>query len=118
MSINLKRQLKDIQNEADKIIHGKPSLVDVRNFQKYSDEMKKYIRKHSTNTNVLKKLGEIPMVIDLEEEKKEGFFTIIFVYFLGFFLFWFIRNSKINKSKQLVKQAKSVYASIEFLNVE
>lgn len=44
MEKNFKRQLKDIQNEASKLLSERPSQVDIKNFQKYSGEMVKSFR--------------------------------------------------------------------------
>lgn len=112
MNKNFSRQLKDIQNEADKLIHGKPSLMDIKNFQKYSDEMVNYIRKYTDDPNVLAKVSEIPKIIELKDDSKSSLVTFLISGPWGFL---FRETQKINEALSIVNEVKSIYSSISFL---
>jgi len=113
MQHNFSRRLRDIQNEADKLIHGSPSLVDINNFQKYTDEMIRYIGERSTNPEILERLQTIPRIIDLKTSTQKG---VLKTLLTGAFGFLFSESKEISRALEIVPQVKATFSSIEFLN--
>ena len=103
------RQLNDILSQIERILSGTDDFETIENFANYSEELKAYLRKHSTNSMILERVEQIP-VIDLQAGKS----------FLGFLLVSSLaeryREYAIRKKAlQDIKQAQGLYSSIQFL---
>ncbi len=108
----LRRQLVDIQVQADRIINGKPSFEEVRNFCDYSEELKAFIAENITEEMVLKVLDDIPKV-DLTSAKiKAGLLGAVLGGIAGPV---FAERQKIRYAVKEIRNIKDRYSSIEFL---
>lgn len=110
MNNNLNRSLNDIQMQADHIINSNPSLSQVKSFEHYSNELKKYIIEHAPHPEAIARLEEIPEIIDSSPTK--GCFPL---FFFGSFNFYFHEQREIEYAKVKIARIKSIYASIDFI---
>lgn len=108
---NLLRQLKDIQNQADQLLKGKPGIVEVQNFIKYSDELKKYLENEVDLEEMNYLIKDIPTInIDAMMPK-----TWIVAFTPSIFSSFFYERRIVDQALTDIDIAKSKYASIEFI---
>lgn len=112
MTSNLFRSLTDIQNQADFILNGDPSIKDIEDFQKYAFELRKYILKHSSSTEVADRLHKLPQVIDSGSASNVGFLGFLMT---GPLSFMFKEKEQISAAKVKVAEHRSIFSSIEFI---
>lgn len=112
MKTNILRQVKDIQYQADKILNGKPSITDVKNFGKYSQEIKKSLIETVDIPMVIELINDIPEFDIPDFDVRTGFLALILPKFFGP---WYYENSVVEEAKSDVRIALGKYASIEFI---
>lgn len=111
------RQIKDIQVQADRIINDRPALENIYEFGNYSKQIKKYLLQNVKDKMILDYVLQIP---DVEEELDTGSFstgflnTLIFIT-AGWLLMYFRERRKVEHGKDIVRDIRGKYASIEFL---
>ncbi len=108
-NIALLRQLKDIQYQAAKLVKGNPSIVDIDNFRKYSNELVHYLQEHIDLVEIIPLIDDIPSLKEVEKElqSKMGF---------AFGLrSWSRQRRIIAQAQQDIQIAQGKYASIEFI---
>ena len=108
---NLLRQLKDIQNQADQLLKGRPGIVEVQNFIKYSDELKKYLVNEVDLEEMSYLINEIPN-IQVRKMMPINWITILTP---SIFSSWFYERNIVAEALEDIRIAKSKYASIEFI---
>ena len=69
MDSSVRRQIKDIQFQAERLIKGRPSLVEVKEFNQYNEELKKYLLSHLKEPDLIERVRQIPGI--LEESSSE-----------------------------------------------
>ncbi len=111
MHNNLLRQLKDIQYQAEKLQSSNPSIIDIENFKKYSDELKVYLIKNVDLGEMNYLINEIPD-IKLKDKKNELFMLAIAPKVLKTY---FREKKQVKQALQKISICKSKYASIEFI---
>lgn len=112
---NTGRQLKDIASQANRILNYDVSLEEVKNFAKYSVELKNYLIANSEDELVLKLAREIP---DLETELgRKSAFEVVTDVVVSLFAssFSYSETRQINKAKPIIREIQGKYASIEFV---
>lgn len=111
------RQIKDIQVQADRIISDRPGLENIYEFGKYSKQIKKYLLENVKDEMVLGYVRQIP---DLEEEidnpqVSSGIVSVILFVIAGWLLLYFRERRRVDHGKDIVRDIRGKYASIEFL---
>lgn len=111
------RQIKDIQVQADRIISDRPGLENIYEFGKYSKQIKKYLLENVKDEMVLGYVRQIP---DLEEEidnpqVSSGILSVILFVIAGWLLLYFRERRRVDHGKDIVRDIRGKYASIEFL---
>jgi len=109
--LNFSRQLKDIQIQAENISKGKPSVSDIENFTKYSDELKAMLSENVDIDFVQNLITEIPSIQRSETHIKKGIFASLF----GVLGFMGQEDRFIQEAKSTIETIRGKYASIEFV---
>lgn len=113
----LKRQLRDIQIQADKLLNSHPEMEDIETFVRYSDELCHYLLLHTSDSFVIEKVLEVPRFEDLEG-KNIGFsalMTILIVLSLGLLMAYAREQQRISAALNVVRDIRGKFGSIEFL---
>lgn len=64
MNANARRQIKDIQFRAERLINGSPTIDDIEEFDQYNEELKKYLISNLLDTELIERVKQIPRVLD------------------------------------------------------
>ena len=81
MTSSVFRQIRDIQNQASKLVEEKPSLEDLEEFSRYNEEMKLYLVKNVEHEEIMKHVQSIPNVLDVEDDTPS--FPVFVMLILG-----------------------------------
>lgn len=119
-SANLFRQLKDIQLQADKITRNKIDQNELTFFNNYNEEIKTYLKHHIKDSEVLMYVNEIPDVLGDSNKYAIPILLLITIGILTVGIGAIIAVHVINyqylkKIQSNIAEARSKYASIEFL---
>ena len=106
------RQLKDIISQANRILDGNSSSIEIENFAKYSNELKGFISKNISNEEILNLNKEIPHINYKRNRIKIWFILILPYWLIILYLDYYARK----KSLDEIKTSRNKYASIEFLS--
>lgn len=118
MKPTVKRQLKDIQVQADRLISGDHSSEDLENFGNYSNELKNYLIENISDDFILEKLNEIPNIDDFDTITKTTTgigFTILAVITFGISVSYLREQKRNTEMMNNVRDIRGKYGSIEFL---
>jgi len=109
MNPNARRQLKDIQVRADRLINGSPTLSDIEEFDQYNEELKQYLLATLTDPELLERVQKIPKILDDTDNKLvvRGVFSAILAMFASSLVMYFqerqqIENSRVQSGKRRV----------------
>jgi len=112
---NIIRQITDIQNQAERLIKRKSSLVEIEQFADYSSEIKLFLIKYIDEDFILKHVHEIPDLNLHESDSKPGLFDLI-IYSFNFGLGAYSKERrKADKALKTVRDIRGKYASLEFM---
>ena len=112
---NIIRQITDIQNQAERLIKLKSSLVEIEKFADYSSEIKLFLIKYIDEDFILKHVHEIPDLNLHESDSKPGLFDLI-IYSFNFGLGAYSKERrKADKALKTVRDIRGKYASLEFM---
>jgi hypothetical protein len=64
MNPNVRRQLKDIQFQAERLINERPSIEDIEAFDRYNEELKNYLLNNLNDPELLQRVRQIPRVLE------------------------------------------------------
>lgn len=117
MSSSIRRQLKDIQVQADKLISSSPSLEEIMEFGSYSKELKNYLLKNIKEDFIIDKLNEIPDVdeYDSSDKVKTGIFTVISGLVSMGAMGYAKRRREAELALNNVREIRGKFASVEFM---
>lgn len=119
MDSSTKRQIKDIQFRAEKLINDRPSLSEIEDFDKYNEELKAFLLKNLTDPELLDRVAGIPRILD--ETKSQAATRNIIVTILATFttglVTYFQNRQRVENALSNIHEARGKYASIEFLSV-
>ena len=116
--MNINRQLKDIQSQADKLLSGSPSIDEIEAFDRYNDELKSFLTEHLEEEELLARINAIPSILDelSTENISKNIITVILSFFFSWAISYYRSQQIINKAISNIHDAKGKYASIEFLS--
>ncbi|MCE2998106.1 MAG: hypothetical protein ACK5RG_21375 [Cyclobacteriaceae bacterium] len=121
MTSSVFRQIRDIQNQAGKLVEEKPSLEDLEEFSRYNEEMKLYLVKNVEHEEIMKHVQSIPNVFDVEDDTPS--FPVFVMLILGiltigssYFYFKHLEEARqISLIQDQIREVQGKYATLEFL---
>ncbi len=115
--MNISRQLKDIQHQADRLLNGQPQMEDIIQFDKYNEEMKMFLIGHFEEEELINRVQKIPIVLEEEptETVSRNILSAILLFLVSWAVTYFQERQKIDNALSRIHEAKGNYASIEFL---
>lgn len=121
MTLNLNRQLKDVQYQADKLISGTPEPEAIESFDNYCRELKEYIIHNVKEVDIVRLAQEIPEIHDVEDSKRKMSFIALIVLGLltlgisALYLSYVANMRRTTLIQNNIQTARGKFASIEFL---
>jgi hypothetical protein len=115
MNSNARRQIKDIQFRAERLINGSPTINDIEEFDQYNDELKKYLLDTLTDADLVDRVKQIPKILDESDGQiaARGILTAFFAMFASGLVTYFQDRQRIENSKHAIREARGAYATIE-----
>ena len=116
MDINARRQIKDVQFRAERLINGSPTINDIEEFDQYNEELKKYLISNLTEPELVERVRQIPKVLEASDSQvaTRGVVSALLTMFASAFVTYFQERHRIENSKDAITEARGAYASIEF----
>lgn len=113
-----RRQIKDIQYRADRIINGRPSLVEIEEFDEYNEELRRFLLEKLEDPELIARVKAIPRIMDETEAQTttRNFIMSILAAFSSGVVAYFRDRQKVINAIGNVHEAKGKYSSIEFLS--
>ncbi|MBI3221416.1 MAG: hypothetical protein HYZ44_18035 [Bacteroidetes bacterium] len=121
MTSSVFRQIKDIQNQAGKLIVETPSTEDIESFSQFNEEMKLYLISHVDQPEIIQHVQSIPNVFDVEDEANglpEFLMILLAIVTIGISHLYFQHLAhvrRINLIRDQIHVVKGKYATLEFL---
>lgn len=121
MTSSVFRQIRDIQNQASKLVDEKPSLVDLEEFSRFNEEMKLYLVKNLEQDEIVEHVLSIPNVIEVEEEAigipiyALMIITLLTVGLSYLYVKHVEESRRISLMQDQVREVQGKYATLEFL---
>jgi hypothetical protein len=118
MNPNARRQIRDIQVRAERLIDGTPTMDDIEEFDQYNEELRKYLLNNMTDPELLERVRQIPKI--LEESNSQlatrGILATFFTMFAPGVVSYFQDRQRIENTKESIREARGAYATVEFLS--
>jgi hypothetical protein len=113
---NARRQIKDIQVRAERLMNGRPSIEDIEEFDQYNEELRKYLFHNLTDPELIERVRQIPRIQDESrtEVVARGMLSAVLAMFAPGLVMYLHQWSRIENSKNSIREARGVYATIEF----
>jgi hypothetical protein len=116
MNPNVRRQLKDIQFQAERLINERPSIEDIEAFDRYNEELKSYLLNNLSDPELLQRVRQIPRVLDESNSQvaSRGIISVALTMFVPGLVSYFQDRQLVENSKDAIREARGAYASLEF----
>jgi hypothetical protein len=116
MNPNARRQIKDIQSRAERLIIERPTIDDIEEFDQYNEELKKYLIDHLVEVELVERVKQIPRILEQSDSQiaSRGFFSAFFAMFAPVLVTYFQERQRIENAKDSIREARGAYATIEF----
>jgi hypothetical protein len=116
MNPNVRRQLKDIQFQAERLINERPSIEDIEAFDRYNEELKNYLLNNLSDPELLQRVRQIPRVLDESNSQvaSRGIISVALTMFVPGLVSYFQDRQLVENSKDAIREARGAYASLEF----
>jgi hypothetical protein len=116
MSPNVRRQLKDIQFQAERLINERPSIEDIEAFDRYNEELKSYLLNNLSDPELLQRVRQIPRVLEESNSQvaSRGIISVALTMFVPGLVSYFQDRQLVENSKDAIREARGAYASLEF----
>jgi hypothetical protein len=116
MNPNARRQIKDIQFRAERLINGSPTMEEIEEFDQYNEELKKYLLSNLKEFELIERVKQIPKVLEESDSQvvTRGLLAAFFAMFASGLVTYFQERHRIENSKDSIREARGAYASIEF----
>jgi F0F1-type ATP synthase alpha subunit len=121
MTSSVFRQIRDIQNQAGKLVDGKSSFEELEEFSRYNEEMKLYLVKNLEQDEIVEHVLSIPNVLEVEAEAMNipiyaMMILALFTVGLSYLYIKHVEESRrINLIQDQIREARGKYATLEFL---
>lgn len=116
MNPNTRRQIKDIQLRAERLINGSPTLEDIQEFDQYNEELRNYLIANLNAPELIERVRQIPRVAEepTSQVVTRGILSALLAMFASIFVSYFQERQRIENSKDSIREVRSAYATIEF----
>jgi hypothetical protein len=116
MNPNARRQIKDIQFRAERLINGSPTIEEIEEFDQYNEELKKYLITNLREPELVERVRQIPKILGESDSQvvTRGLLSAFFAMFASGLVTYFQERHRIENSKDSIREARGAYASIEF----
>jgi hypothetical protein len=116
MHPNARRQIKDIQFRAERLINGSPTIEEIEEFDQYNEELKKFLISNLTESELVERVKQIPKILEESDSQvaTRGLLSVFFAMFASALVTYFQERHHIENSKNSIREARGIYASIEF----
>jgi hypothetical protein len=116
MNPNARRQIKDIQVRAERLINERPTINDIEDFDQYNEELKSYLINNLADAELVERVKKIPRVLDESDSQvaTRGFLSAFFAMFASGLVVYFQERHRIENAKDSIREARGAYATIEF----
>jgi hypothetical protein len=116
MNSNVRRQIKDIQSRAERLINGSPTMDDIEEFDQYNEELKNYLLNNLDDPDLLERVRQIPKVLEESDGQvaARGIVSVLIGMVASGFVSYFQQRTRIENSRDAIREARGAYASIEF----
>jgi hypothetical protein len=116
MNPNARRQIKDIQVKAEGLMNGRPTIEDIEEFDRYNEELKKYLIGNLTEPELLERARQLPKILEASDAQvtTRGILSAILALFASGLVSYFQQRMRIENSMNAVREARGIYATIEF----
>ena len=108
---HLRRQLIDIQHQAERLLTGQPNLAEIADFARYARELTHYLRQLDGDPLLQQLIGEIPEIETDITVRSVGVWALVpsaFSYYLQ-------ERRQIARAQEQIGVARGKFASIAFL---
>src|SRR5690242_12487534 len=91
MDPNVRRQIRDIQSRAERLISESPTINDIEEFDQYNEELKAYLIANLTDHELIERVRQIPRVLEESDEQvaARGIVSALLAMFSAAFVAYF-----------------------------
>ncbi len=116
MNPNARRQIKDVQFRAERLINGNPTIEEIEEFDQYNEELKRYLISNLRESELVERVKQIPKVQEESDSHvaTRGLLSVFFAMFASGLVTYFQERHRVENSKDSIREARGAYASIEF----
>jgi hypothetical protein len=116
MNPNIRRQIKDIQFRTERLINESPTLEEIEEFDQYNEELKNYLINNLQEPDLLDRVRKIPRILNESKAQvaTKGAISAFLAMFASGLVSYFQERQQVENSKDLIREARGAYASIEF----
>jgi len=116
MNPSARRQIKDIQLKAERLMNGRPTIEDIEEFDQYNEELKKYLIGNLTEPELIDRVRQIPKILEESDGQvaTRGILSVVIALFASGLVTYFQQRVRIENSKNSIREASGAYATIEF----
>lgn len=116
MNSNVRRQIKDIQLRAERLINENPTINDIEEFDQYNEELKACLIDNLTDPELVERVRQIPRVLEETDGQVagRGIVSALLFMFSAAFVAYFQERHRVENSKDAIREARGAYATIEF----
>src|SRR5690349_2721205 len=116
MNSPVRRQLRDIQLRAERLINENATMNDIEEFDQYNEELKAYLIGNLTEPELIERVRQIPRVLEESDAQVagRGIVASFLAIFASAFVAYFQERHRIENCKDAIREARGAYATIEF----
>jgi hypothetical protein len=116
MNPNARRQIKDIQIRAERLITERATINDIEEFDQYNEELKRYLIENLIEVELVERVKQIPKILEESDSQvaTRGILTAFFAIFASGLVTYFQERQRIENAKDSIREARGAYATIEF----
>jgi hypothetical protein len=116
MNPNVRRQIKDIQFQAERLINERPSIEDIEAFDRYNEELKNYLLNNLSDPDLIQRVRQIPQILEESNSQvaSRGVISVVLTMVVPALVSYFQERQLIENSKDAIREARGAYASLEF----
>lgn len=95
MNPSARRQIKDIQFRAERLINGNPTIEEIEEFDQYNEELKKYLISNLRESELVERVKQIPKVLEESDNQvaTRGLLSVFFAIFASGVVAYFSRKT-------------------------
>jgi len=118
MNPNARRQIKDIQFRAERLINGNPTITDIEEFDQYNEELKEYLISNLMEPELIERVRQIPKILEETDSQvvTRGILSAFLAMFASGLVRYFQERQRVENSKDAIRETRGAYASIEFFS--